>query len=80
MQEIGLNHRKSTANRQSRNIRGGSPSDDSPEPGQCDTPRCGGSATEITPDGYVCRECAAQLARDYEAAERRDRAGREGRE
>ncbi|WP_254861739.1 hypothetical protein [Halovivax gelatinilyticus] len=46
------------------------------EPGECDTPQCRNRATSITPDGYVCRECVAQLASHYREAERRDRAGR----
>lgn len=33
----------------------------------CDTPGCDGWKEVITPDGYVCRECAAELETHYEA-------------
>ncbi|MFC3960354.1 hypothetical protein [Halovivax cerinus] len=50
------------------------------EAGQCDTPRCDGRAETITPEGHVCANCAREIERAYREAERRDRAGREGRE
>ncbi|MBZ6495996.1 helix-turn-helix transcriptional regulator [Natrinema longum] len=33
----------------------------------CDTPGCDGWKEVITPDGYVCEDCADELATDYEA-------------
>ena len=40
--------------------------------GTCDTPSCGDSAETITPEGYVCDGCAAELAAHYEQARERD--------
>ncbi|AGB16630.1 hypothetical protein Halru_2036 [Halovivax ruber XH-70] len=50
------------------------------EPGQCDTPRCDGTAEEITPEGYVCASCAREIEHAYREAKRRDRAGQEVRQ
>lgn len=33
----------------------------------CDTPGCKGLKGVITPDGYVCRDCAGELEQTYEA-------------
>ncbi|MGQ3412060.1 hypothetical protein ACT4ML_07320 [Natrinema sp. LN54] len=33
----------------------------------CDTPDCDGWKEVITPDGYVCEDCAAELEQQYEA-------------
>ncbi|MEY7850884.1 hypothetical protein AB7C87_16990 [Natrarchaeobius sp. A-rgal3] len=33
----------------------------------CDTPGCDGLKEVITPDGYVCRDCADELAKGYDA-------------
>ena len=33
----------------------------------CDTPNCDGWKEVITPDGYVCRDCADELEESYEA-------------
>lgn len=40
--------------------------------GKCDTPTCQGRAEAITPEGYVCDECAAELAAHYESVRERD--------
>ncbi|SEW01161.1 hypothetical protein [Natrinema salifodinae] len=32
----------------------------------CDTPRCTGLKEVITPDGYLCEDCADELAAEYE--------------
>lgn len=50
------------------------------EAGLCDTPRCGSRAETVTPEGHVCASCAREIERAYREAERRDRAGREGRQ
>ncbi|APW99374.1 PadR family transcriptional regulator [Halobiforma lacisalsi AJ5] len=33
----------------------------------CDTPQCSGLKEIITPDGYVCQDCADELEAQYEA-------------
>ncbi|AXR77708.1 PadR family transcriptional regulator [Natrarchaeobaculum sulfurireducens] len=33
----------------------------------CDTPECNGLKEVITPDGYVCHDCADELVTEYEA-------------
>ncbi|WP_251329599.1 hypothetical protein [Haloplanus pelagicus] len=38
----------------------------------CDTPTCDGEKEVITPDGYVCRDCADALAVQYEEVDRGD--------
>ena len=40
--------------------------------GECDTPLCEGDAETITPEGYVCESCAAEIAVAYERARERD--------
>ncbi|WP_165875195.1 hypothetical protein [Natrarchaeobius chitinivorans] len=40
--------------------------------GACDTPSCTGDAETITPEGYVCETCAAEIAVHYEQARERD--------
>ena len=32
----------------------------------CETPTCDGGKEVVTPDGYVCRDCAEALAAEYE--------------
>ncbi|RZH69638.1 PadR family transcriptional regulator, partial [Natrinema altunense] len=36
-------------------------------PYTCDTPGCTNWKAVFTPDGYVCEDCAAELATDYDA-------------
>jgi len=38
----------------------------------CDTPTCDGEKEVTTPDGYVCRDCADELALQYEEVDRGD--------
>ena len=45
--------------------------------GDCDTPACDGEAATITPDGYVCETCAAEIATEYDRARERDTRGGE---
>lgn len=35
----------------------------------CDTPHCDSLKEVVTPDGYVCHDCANELARQYENIE-----------
>lgn len=44
----------------------------------CDTPTCDGEKEVITPDGYVCRDCADALAVQYEEVERGDGVATDG--
>ena len=44
--------------------------------GECDTPLCDGDAETITPEGYVCESCAAEIAVEYEQARERDEVDR----
>ncbi|WP_049953999.1 helix-turn-helix transcriptional regulator [Halostagnicola larsenii] len=36
----------------------------------CDTPQCDGWKEVVTPDGYVCHDCADELEKKYEAEPR----------
>lgn len=44
----------------------------------CDTPTCDGEKEVTTPDGYVCRDCADELAAKYEEVDRRERTATDG--
>jgi hypothetical protein len=44
----------------------------------CDTPTCDGEKEVTTPDGYVCRDCADELALQYEEVARGERAATDG--